>query len=441
MLYYSLWLPIVLSAAFALRGLRFDRVSILVILGGIALYYFHFYHTHWGNFAIDHGPHTAYVEFIAQHGGLLPLPGTGAAFRHGPLYYVVASWLYRAAQAMGEPLPMMAVRHLSMALYITFIAFGALTLRRFAPERSDAFRAALGLLVFWPVGVTFGGRVTCDLLMYAAEMAVMYCLVRWVQGRHMAWIGGAFAASGFVLLAKNTGVLFLGLTALCLAFAAWQQRSNPRLLKSWPLWVALVFALECLYWSVSREWLFRQAPPATLLMAAPESLGERLRTFLWFDPVLFFDESIYNIRQAPTNTLFWHGFLRSMLLGQFFEWKALSVVFALGVAWMCILAFIPFGLALTRHGGVSERQGAKLLALIGAVMLGSLMAVRFLLRAPDYAEARYIYPIIAIILAFYALAMEWHDRAGNRIAVRIGRGMALAVGLLSVALFASQYYL
>lgn len=427
-----------------MRRLAFDRRSLLLALAAIALYYTNFYATRPTDFAIDITYHEDYVKAIAAT-WKTPLPNLAdAPFRHPPLYYWMGALLDGAASAAGMRDPIRAARHVSMAMYLVFILFGMLTLRELLPDKDAAYYAPLSMLLFWPVGVTFAGRITCDIMMYAAQMGTIYFLVCWLRSYDIAALSGAFVCAGFSILAKDAGLLFIGITGCCLLAQMWIYRGRRRELLRVNLVAGILFALLCMYLTLSRVWLFAHGyiyPDFVPSIPAEDNFWGWLRVFTLFDPLLFLRETIMNVHQGDSQLLFWQWFMRSLLFGDFIEWRALSVIYAGGIVWLALLLYMLFGLCLSQKATSYGINVLRLFFFVALVMIGAMMFMRYRVLNPAYADARYCYPVVAMLMAVYGMMMTWHKKAGNDVVFRIGNGLGAGMVLISVALFIAQHFL
>ncbi len=147
------------------------------------------------------------------------------------------------------------------------------------------------------------------------EMGAMYYFICWLQERNIKALCGAFVCSGIALLAKNAGVLFFGLSGLLLAQAIWLSRHQLKKLLVPHLFVSIGFAAACCYAALARD------PAGYAVAAAPPSYGfsEFLHRFVFFDPVLFLNETIISQHQGESQIRFWNWFLRSLILGDFYQ--------------------------------------------------------------------------------------------------------------------------
>ncbi len=436
MLYYTLWLPILLAVLFTAHKLKFERRTLLLIVSGLVLYYFNFYQSSWLNFATDVGHHAEYIQFIAASGGLPDIYNltTGAGY-HPPTYYLFGAGLYKAAQAVDPGDPLLTVRHLSMALYMVFIVFSTLLLRRVLPQRGVPYYAALALVVFWPVGVVIGARINGDLLLYAGQAGVMYFLLVWMLDKTPAALANAFLCAGIALLGKNSGALFLGASLAFLLVGAlqhWRAIITPRMVGS------VAFALGCYYLTRLRY------DPRSLMVSqgTPINFDQFVHIFLMFDPYLFLDETIINQHQGESQIRFWHWFLRSMVLGDFIDWRPLAVVFAIGTVWLAMLAYLLVGVREWFRALPREKITYAFLMGFAALMVGAMIAMRFI--RPDYpnvSDARYVYPLVVLVAACFGLTMRWHEQRKHEILFRAGNGLALGFALLTFALYFAHHLL
>ncbi len=148
----------------------FDRVTILLLAAVLLLIQFHICTTNWADFTIDSVSHMTYVQFLLDNARLpTPADGIGAAARHPPLYYILSALMLGGARALELPEPEQFARYLSVALYMIFLIMGVHILRLMLREGSTSYICALLLLLFWPIGITMSGRITCDTMLFAGQ--------------------------------------------------------------------------------------------------------------------------------------------------------------------------------------------------------------------------------------------------------------------------------
>jgi hypothetical protein len=69
----------------------------------------------------------------------------------------------------------------------------------------------------------------------------------------------------------------------------------------------------------------------------------------------------------------------------------------------------------------------------------SMMLMRMRINNVEFSDARYIYPVVAIVALCYGKVMECHLKAQRIRAYRFGMGIAFSFLLLTPALFFVQY--
>lgn len=431
--------PTLLAAALyalAIHRLRFDRVSALILLGGLALYLFHLHSTTYLEFALDAPFHAYYVEYIGMHRAVPP--DVYDAMRHPPLYYGLAAIVWNVGAVLHMEEPMALVRYGSLALYLVFMLMSTHMLRRLLSERDISYYTALALLVFWPIGVTMGGRITCDLLTYISQIGLVYALARFLERYEPRFIAWAFWAAALAVSAKNSGVLLLGISFCALLVAMWQHRASLKALLRADIAVSIAAALLCTYLTLQRAWIGTH-----LHGYSPPGLGfgyELLYRYLVFEPYLFISESIFHPDQTASRPMFMNWFMRTLLLGDFFTWNNIGIIWAFGLLWLCMLAYILLGLVrYVRAASAYEKRVLLMMAGIVGLILGSMMVIHCKTGKPNYADIRFIYIIVPVIALYYGKAMAWAEANGDALFLSVGRGLALGFVLLTCALYTSQH--
>lgn len=426
------------------KRLAFDRLSIAFFLAAAALCYLNFYGIYspyfqpvTSNFALDPGEHEAYIHYILEHGSIPSRFITGAA-HHPPGYYLLASGLYKIFDVLGAEHPMHAVRHLSMVFYFTFLTFAALLLRTVLITSSTAYYAALCLVLFWPIGITMGARITPDIPLYAAETAVLYYGVTWLKKKELAALSNILFAAGCALLVKNSGMLWVIIASVigCMAIARSYAAHGRTVIKhSMP---GMVFVLLCVAVTAYHGTWEHYAAQA---IAGTQQWSQVLRSFTVFDLPLYVHSTIINPHTVESQALFWNIFLRSLILGTMIDWKALAVVFTLGIWELALIAYIAFGILKFFRFFRADAAICVMLLVPSAAMIGMMMLAS--VHSPNfyYYDARYAYPIVVVIAAFFGKIIVAAQKNGNAFTVQTGRGLATGLVLLSISLFISQYIL
>ncbi len=435
--YYTLAVPIFAATYAALKRLRFDNTSIVILLSAVVLYFSYFFHSEWLAFTPDPSLHRAYVDYIATHAAL-PSTEMNPAARHPPAYYALAALFEKFGMWAGGKEPIYYARYLSMALYIAFVTLAALTIRSMFAARDRIYYLALAMIAFWPIGVTKSGIIHSDILAYPTEMSAIYFLLQWLQRKEGRSLSLAMFCTGLAMLAKNSAVIILIISSAILFYALWKNRYDLRRFLTPSLLSSIAFAAASSYWTLHHD----VAPVIRREYINPAAeWTDIFYMFFYFDPYLFLQETIINPHQGDSIYHFWHYYLRSLLLGDFITWKALAIVFAFGAVWLAVIVYILYGLWKVKKFPAEERTGLTFLCSVAALFTGVIIYMFYILAPPTMvADGRYAYPIITIIAIFFGKAMEWHKRAGRDIACQVGGGLALGFVLLTILLFISQDY-
>lgn len=421
-------------------GYLIDKKSLLIFACGLALYLSYFLHSSAYIFLHDAATHAEYIKYIAENYAI-PAPDYTGAARHPPLFYVVSALFYNLGEWLGAAEPIEYSRFTAVFCYLTFIAYAALTIRAVFPEKSQEYYISLALLVFWPVGVTKIGIIHCDVMTYAAGMATIYYLVRWLQISSLNMLSNAFIAAGFAVLAKNSGAMMIIISGFFLLAAMWKHRQKFSRFFSVRMIASILFALACAYATFQR--------PVGYDLAGGIAAGygryvlvEYVHMFLYFDPLYFVSSTMINPHNGEQITAFWPYYLRSILLGDYIFWKALAIVWVFGIVWLSLMAYILFGLWKARVIFLNQSAALYFLLAMAALYTGLLLYMFAIVTQPNQiADARYVYPIVCVIVIFYGKVMQWHREAGRAILYKIGNGLALGFVFLTLALFIAQDYL
>ncbi len=430
-MYYVFAILLLLITFACLRRLRFDAWSIALILVASGLYYFQFYHTTWDMFAPDVQAHVFYLEYIAQH-GTFPTTEQSSAARHPPGYYLLGAGVYWLAQHGGMTEPLLAVRHLSMACFLVFIVMSARLLRLLLLPVAGCqlqlpYYAALSLLLFWPVGVTMGGRITCDVLLYAGEAGALYYLARWCLDKTATSLSGVLIWSGISVLAKNSGVVMLGISAIALLSVhcgKWHRS----------VWMAIVFALVSVVLTARHGWILSDLPPLHY------DFSEAWHVFTGFSPVMLMTD----VNMIEGRDQFWNMLLHSLWLGgaiPVISWKIPAVAMLLTAVWCSIVGYLFIGINSLRHLPLPERRLLLLYAVFACVVVAAMLLLRIETRNILCADGRYIYPLVPVIALCYGKMMVMHQHAGRVLAYKAGIFLVVSIVPLTLAMVLSQFVL
>ena len=211
-----------------------------------------------------------------------------------------------------------------MMCFLLFIVLSASLLRLLLPPGSLAYYIALIMLVFWPVGMTMGSRLSCDILLYAGEAGVFYALARWFVTRCSDDLSDAFIWCGVSVLGKNSGIFMLGVTFLVLTKAVYDNRQAIRRILTRRMALSALFAAGCTALTVWHGWI------GTHMLVSPEDHWQALwRVLFSFNPALL----LFDTDMGLSGHLFWNRVLHSLILGDFLPWRSGDIEMALNIVW------------------------------------------------------------------------------------------------------------
>jgi hypothetical protein len=406
---------------------RFDCWSVAIILAGLCGYYVHFYQTGWTEFTLDPEAHAYYVKSLANRHAI-PTSEETSASHHPPTYYLMAAGAYRLALHYHASEALDDARHVSMICFVLFIVMAASLLRLLLP-RGPSYYTALIMLVFWPVGMTMGSRLSCDILLYAGEAGVFYALARWFVTRRAEDLGDAFIWCGVSVLGKNSGIFMLGVTGLVLAKAAFDNRAQWREFVTLRLILSVLFAGACTALTVWHGWI------GTHMLVSPEDHWMALWHVLWsFNPTLL----LFDTDMGLSGGLFWNRVLHSLILGDFLPWRSGDIEIALNIVWAAILVYLATGIGQFRRMQGPFFPIVRVFSLIALMWVASMVAIRVRSGNSAYADSRYIYPVIIVITLFHGLLMERYRACGKEGLYRTGAGLGVTFALLAILLLAAR---
>lgn len=415
---------------------RIDAWTALILLVSVTLSLYHLFSAKWYDYSNDAFEHRYYIEYLVQERAVPP-SYEKAAYRHPPTYYFAAAAAYAAGEKIaGEEGALIAVKLLSMAFYAVFLVYGTMMLRHTVGS-GIGYYAALALMAFWPLGLTLGARITCDIALYACIMATVYHLMRWQEHFDHAQLATALGWVAAGLLIKNNMLPWLPLIAVLIALGLMRRHYRPASLMRRDVVLACVAAATCAASTFLRGSMFRYAAPYQTSFTGGIN-AEGLVSLFRFDPLLFITTSIYRGINYYAEVIFFNLFLRSLVFDQF-VWH--SEVFTLLVA-VCLLAVLTYLLIsvpwMLARDAASRRRAEMLLCVLGG-MMALLMLTYLAWRNPHYTNARYIYIIVPVMAALYGMAVRWHNRENRALLAGLGAGIAFSFSVLSAILLIAQH--
>lgn len=369
----------------------------------------------------------------------------GVATSQPPLYYAIETIPYELEKS-GTLLDRLALMRLLSALMGGLTAlFAYLFLREALPGARWAWTVGgLGVALTPLLGV-MSGAVNPDALLFAVSAALFYCLARGFRrgiGPRLAIAMGAVLAVGLMTKLNFIGLLpgaLLGLLILCAREARSSRRNAYRCLG-----LALVVGgSPVLLYAVINALTGR--PALSVVAEAFARNGQRGSifkelTYIW----QFYLPRLPGMRSYfhgfPTTRVYWFDGLVGL-----YGW--LDTTFP---AWVYSAAIIPAAAiaalvarALFISRGVLRGRLSEALTYL-AMTCGVLFIIGandYLHKLPgEYAEPRYLLPMLALWGAILALAARGAGRRWGPVAGALIVSLALAHDLFSQLLVISRYY-
>jgi 4-amino-4-deoxy-L-arabinose transferase-like glycosyltransferase len=369
----------------------------------------------------------------------------GVAASQPPLYYALETIPYDMASS-GTVLDRLVLMRLLSALFggLTGL-FGYLFLRELLPSTPWAWTVGGLTVAVEPLLGMMSGSVNPDALLFAVCAALFFCLARGFRrglSQRPAIALGAVLAIGFMtkltFLPLLPGAL-LGLCAICLREA--RRTSKAAALRSLAFALGIAAAPSLLYVAVN---LLSGRPAMGVLgngisLVGGGSLTHEL-SYVWQ----------FYLPRLPGMTEYFHGFLPLKIYwfrGMVGIYGWVDTAFPMSVY---NLALIPAALiaALTLRGlflarGVLRSRAVEF-GVYAAMALGLLLTIGaddFVNKQPgEYAEPRYLLPLVALWGAVAALAARGAGRRRGPAAGALIVTLLLAHNIFGQLLDIARYY-
>jgi hypothetical protein len=423
--------------SYVLRRLRFDWVTIAIVLVGTIVSVNYLTYTSVSERNYDGASHIEYIQALARHGRLPDVRECGAC-GHPPGYYALAALWSQLVPATGLPLER-GLQWLSLLLFFGFVVVALLIFRN-CELRLRTLWLATALVVLWPSSIINSVRVHNDALVAPLLLAALYFLAKWDragQARDFYW---ALAMTVAALFTKSSAY---PVAAALLGFAALRLRRPGLRRATLKLCVVAVVALAAA--AVIPMTMRESRAPTTLCQkvvglacdgryvpAVPDTVGR----FVQLD-VAAFVRSLAAPEQPVERDLFLNRLAQSSLFGVMplgdelgsRRHRALAPVLGgllLVMLSVCLVA-APF---VWRQ---ALRQW-RVYAVTPLVMLAFLVAFR--VRAPNefHEDFRHIFPaLVPFCLAFARVVDKWGR--SSRLLRYIGTTIGVSMVVTSAAFF------
>lgn len=430
---------VALLELYVLRRLRFDGLTVALVLSGTLLSVIYASYTDIAERNYDGPAQVEYIQALA-HTWRPPDVFACVACGHPPLYYVLGAIWSELTRVVGFVPLDLRLQWLSLLAFFGFVLVALLSFRS-SGAGPATLRLATLLLVSWPSSIIHSVRVHNDALASPLLLAAMYFLAQWDERGRERDFYAALSACVLSLLTKSTG---LTVSAALLFFVALRLRGLASRRVAALRFVGTAAAL------VAAEFLAvglrESGRPLTLCQRVfghacdgrhVPLVPDTPRRFFSFD-VRHFVVDMDALHAASGHDYFLNRLLKSCLfgvapLGEDFagSWYAglaglISVLLLVMVAG-CLLA-LPF------LRGVSFGKYRTYLVTCG-VMLASLLAFRIARPNEYHEDFRHVFPVLVPFCLGYAKVVSrlgrfspWWRRGGI--------GLALLMTAASVAFFA-----
>lgn len=411
-----------------LRRLRFDWVTVAIVVSGTLLSVVYASYTDISERSYDGAAHLEYIQALVER-GRPPEVFACVACAHPPLYYALAAIWSQLTLVLGFVPLELRLQWLSLLLFSGFVVV-ALSIFRSAGVRRTTLWLATALLVFWPSSVIHSVRVHNDALASPLLLAATCFIARWDgQGRERDFYI-ALAMCALSLFTKSTGYTVVAtlafIVALRLRASGSRRAAATRLVASLAALGAVGFLAVGLRASRQPTTLCQKVFGHACNRRHVPEVADTLSRFLGFDFTQFVGQ-LDALHATPAHDYFLNRLAKSTLfgvapLGDDFGggWYA-----GLGSSMSLLLLVMVLGcaLALPFLRGVRLRT-YRTYVVMCAVMFGFLLAFRVAIPNEYHEDFRHIFPVLvpfclgyAKIVARLGRVSPWLRRGGITIAL------------------------
>jgi hypothetical protein len=437
-----LWGVLAVLLYFAIRRDLGSRTSVLLSLCLLYTGYWYGFHSDYA-YTNDMMYHVKYVRFL-QHDITGYLRYLGEEHWHPPSYYMLAAAYLNLIEYLTRIDTFPALRLLSVPMFIAYMLYSLRTLRLVRQGEGLHYFLCCLLILFWPLAVLMGARISNDLLMYMLWSMFFFYLVRWQLQHATRDLYLTLLMVGLTFMVKTNAFILLGVTGCCvlrmllIGQMRWPQLLAPR------MWQCYAFIVLGIAFNLSRSlvsWLLYGGSPVYLGMGWEEDMP--LSRVFSFDLGYYLAHPYitpYDVFNQPDAA---NHFLKTLLYGEF-GWKLIPLAQGMNIL---LLAFIVATCVGVIYGCRQRLLVWKMLYLnLVSIALSVAASVIFLIIKDSMLcmDARFIFPFIVPLVLLYASALDALKLSVSPV-LRSTYWVAVAIGFLlpslGVLLYLSYYLL
>lgn len=390
--------------------------------------------------------HMEYVNYLIAH---LSLPKATQCYEcyQPPGYYILAAAAYRLGEMVGLTQPMMAIKALSVPIYLGLISGGVALLKT---VRLRPLFALFGfaLFVFWPLGAVKATDFSADILVACGVLWSFLWTLKWYATPRTTFAFKALIIAALAMWVKSTAIVSFAMFGAATLLLLYERRLTLKALLSGYMLTTIV---GCLI--VGLSYL---AYLSTVPTGDPNSSAMVFYTVSQYPALWFADDTLAYYLTFPLETYlsepflnpysdalgrkyFWSAFLKIALHGGW-DWHARKVAIGLNFT---LLLMVLYSLASTAAILLRKQPLISRPLLLHGLMMGLLLVMLIAFRVQQPAvcnqDIRYIYAIIPLCCFGYAVLVQDHVESGKVWRGFIGGLLGLTFMGLSIALIVIQY--
>ncbi len=425
----------------AARKSGLDRYAVCLLPAGLAYYALWLHLRPNLAYTNDVFGHIHYLMYMVTH-WLRVLDFQGGEHFQPPLYYLVASWAFKAVRY--TPInPLTAVRFLSLLFYMVFCLYALRTLREAVDTRKLSYRVGALLIVFWPVGIIMATRISNDIMLYALWSAIFYYTARWHRRNECSSLWRAIALLGVAFMVKSTSVVLAAIIAAVMlhAWRAGQWRMEQ--LRQKPAFAAFGVLLLGIIVNLSKLVYMRLRHGKDVSDLHFGKGAETEWTLGSFARLDWGDYTVWPFVDDFRNIEFPAYFLKTMLYGEFKwpmkeGWSFLPFAMNYGLLALLVITLLGIAVSFLRRDPTMRPLAPHLAGVL--ISVAAVIAFTMIKRWAVCQDFRFVLPmLVPLVVLFVHAAEALRAYPAGRILYGMAMGIGVVLPLSGAAVYLSRY--
>jgi hypothetical protein len=466
---FLLALPFLVFACVLLRSLGFSRGLLWILLNGFILKFVYFLGTNFTQRSYDVFGHIEYIEYIVNNSSLPPR-GMGWETHQPPIYYLLAAIFYHIVSFAGTLPKEFVYRALQLFSLAAFLVYEVVCVlifnmllerpqingqkeyfpllgndksnRCFGSKGTPELLLVTSIFVFWPSNIINSVRINNDIFLYLFYALSLFFLVSWERMRKDACFYKAVVFAILAVMTKTNGATAIALLGIAfIVYWLWDAQKKWIKLKKTFIFILLA-SIGCIV-TFGPGIAEKIRIPNTLLLVRNANklypnafVGNTIKNYVSFDLKTFVTKPfITEFDDRLGRQYVWNVLGKTALFGMFDyegKWaKKLGILMSINFLLMLIYCSIGMVLMMVRK----NLRTWYLILASAALLLSSLLFLRFKIPAACHNDFRFIVPILVSVCLFYGAAFYAFRKKGYFVLEYFGYILACFMTLPSILFF------